>query len=149
MKRKYWLIALIVILGLSSVRAQDRPFGLGLMFGYPAGISLKYWIDDQQAVDGGITWSFYYGGYFQVHADYLRHAYVIDVSQGKLPFYYGIGARLGFGNYTRFGARVPLGIEYIIQNAPVDIFLEIVPGMEFLPDPDFSMEGAVGFRYFF
>lgn len=149
MKRMLCLLPLIFILGFNTVHAQDRPFGLGLMFGYPTGISLKYWLDDKQAVDGGITWSFYHDGYFQVHSDYLRHAYVIDVNTGKLPFYYGIGARLGFGHNVHFGARVPLGIEYIFQNEPIDIFFELVPGMEFLPEPDFSFESVIGFRYFF
>ncbi len=140
---------MILLLGSAGVRAQDRPFGMGLMFGYPTGISFKYWIDDKQAIDGGFTWSFYHNGYFQVHTDYIRHAYVIDVNKGKLPFYYGLGARLGFGSHFRFGARVPLGIEYIFENEPIDIFFELVPGMEFLPEPNFSFESAIGFRYFF
>ncbi|MDD5508586.1 MAG: hypothetical protein PHD25_09735 [Bacteroidales bacterium] len=149
MKNRLWLLSLIVILGITKVSAQDRPFGLGLMFGSPTGISFKYWIDDKQAFDGGVTWSLYHDGYFQFHADYLRHSYVIDVSKGKLPFYYGLGARLGFGHNFHFGARVPLGIEYIFQNEPVDLFFEVVPGMEFLPEPAFSFESVIGFRYFF
>lgn len=149
MKRNVLITLVILMLGFTSAHAQSRPFGLGLMFGAPTGLTAKYWIDETQGLDFGAAWSFYHSGYFRLHGDYVRHAYLIDVPKGKFPLYYGIGARVGFGNDFRMGARVPVGLEYIFENEQLDIFFELVPGLDFIPETDFVMEGAFGIRYFF
>jgi hypothetical protein len=149
MKRTILISAVILLLGFTSAHAQSRPFGLGLMFGAPTGLSAKYWIDDTQGIAGGAAWSFFYAGYFRIHADYLRHFYLIDVPSGKFPLYVGAGARFGFGNDFRLGARIPVGLEYIFKDENLDLFFELVPGMDFVPGTDFLMEGALGIRYYF
>ena len=59
-------------------------------------------------------WSFVDEGAFHIHGDYIFHNFnLIRISGGKLPFYYGIGARIKTANKTRFGVRVPLGLAYI------------------------------------
>jgi hypothetical protein len=82
--------------------------------------------------------------------DYLLHSFrLIDVPEGKLPFYYGIGGRLKTSDKTRLGVRVPLGLAYLFQTAPIDIFLEVVPILDFIPKTDFRINAALGARYYF
>jgi hypothetical protein len=37
----------------------------------------------------------------------------------------------------------------LLDRAPVEIFLEIVPGLDLIPGTDFDLDGAIGARYYF
>ncbi len=133
-----------------SVKAQDSGFGLGLYLGEPTGIGYKAWVSSNGAVAGAVAWSFAGAGHMHIHADYHRHSFsLIEVDQGQLPVYYGLGAKIVFQNDPVFGARIPLGLNYIFGDAPLDIFAEIVPGLEFIPITQFDLAGGVGIRIFF
>jgi len=145
----------------SMVLAQDNDFGLGIILGEPTGVSAKLWLSRKSAVDGAIAWSFVDTDHLHLHGDYLWHNYdIIDIEEGKLPIYYGIGARIRFEsksghtahstkNKSRFGVRGAIGIEYIFATAPFDLFFELAPIMDLIPGSDFSLNAALGFRYFF
>jgi len=45
--------------------------------------------------------------------------------------------------------RIPLGINYIFEKVPLDIFLEFVPLLDLVPGTNFRLKGAVGIRYYF
>jgi hypothetical protein len=150
MKKKLALWSIIIMLGTASVSAQDSGFGAGVMFGQPTGISLKMWMTDATALDAGVAWSFYNNGYFRVHVDFLMHKHqFIEVSEGNLAGYIGVGPKLGFGNDFVIGVRVPLGFDYMFEGAPVDIFLEVAPGLDLTPATKGFVEGGLGVRYFF
>ena len=57
--------------------------------------------------------------------------------------------RLKFSIDVTLGVRVPLGLAYIFSDEPIDIFLEIVPILDLLPQTDFTISAAIGGRYFF
>lgn len=148
--RTKFLMLLFVLVFLSTVKAQSSGVGLGLIVGEPTGISFKYWTGSTTAIDAALAWSFIDGGAFHIHGDYLFHNMrLISVPEGTLPFYYGIGARIKTANETKLGVRVPLGLAYLFQSAPVDIFLEIVPILDLTPKTDFAINAALGARYFF
>jgi len=148
-KIKY-IIVLLSVFFLSNINAQSKGIGLGLIIGEPTGISFKYWTGSTTAFDAALAWSFIDEGAFHIHGDYIFHNMrLISVPEGTLPFYYGIGARIKTANDTKLGVRVPLGLAYLFSNAPVDIFLEIVPILDFTPKTDFSINAAIGARYFF
>ena len=150
MKKKITLIALIAILATGGVFAQDSGFGAGLIIGNPTGLSLKKWTGESSAFAAGIAWNFNDNGFFNIHVDYLKHNFnLISVSKGKIAFYYGLGAKLGFGNDFRLTARVPLGLDYMFESSPFDIFVEVVPGLGILPSLDFDWDAGIGVRYFF
>jgi hypothetical protein len=145
------LVAIIFLLVfVSAGKAQINGIGLGLIVGEPTGISGKIWTGSSTAFDGGLAWSFIDENAFQIHADYLFHNIrLITVSEGKLPFYYGIGARLKTASEIQLGVRVPLGLAYLFQNVPIDIFVEVVPILDLIPKTDFQINAALGARYFF
>lgn len=146
--KKSILIAVIAVLSI-GLSAQDTGFGAGLLIGEPTGLSAKYWLSSNDALDGGVAWSMT-NGWFHIHADYIRHFFdVIPVEVGQLPLYAGIGARIGFGTDVIIGARIPLGINYLFEDYPLDIFLEVVPGILLTPDTKFDMGGGIGVRYWF
>jgi len=143
-------LCLIILLFINNISAQNRGAGLGLIIGEPTGFSFKYWLSSTTAVDAALAWSFVDNGAFHIHADYILHSFdLIRVPEGKMPFYYGIGGRIKTSDDARLGVRVPLGLAYLFQKAPVDIFLEVVPILDLTPKTDFRINAALGARYFF
>jgi hypothetical protein len=133
-----------------SKKIQDSILGLGVVLGEPTGISLKKWVGDIIAINGAAAWSFGRKDAFQIHADFLFHKFgLFEVGEGKLPLYYGIGTRVKFETDSKVGARIPVGVNYIFENEPLDIFLEIVPILDLAPSTKFDLNGAIGIRFFF
>ena len=125
-------------------------FGAGIMLGEPTGISLKSWLTKNNAWDAGIAWGMGKDGALHLHGDYLWHKYdFIKVEKGRLPLYYGVGARVLFADDARIGIRGVIGLDYIFARTPLDIFLEIAPVFDIVPGTDLSVNGALGIRYFF
>lgn len=157
------ILLLIVECSYAAVPQAKYKYGLGIIIGEPTGISGKFWLNKKEAYDGGISWRF--GDYFNIHADYLYHNYnVFDeaVIKGLLPLYYGFGGRVIFDNEHRyrkhyedkdydiiFGARAIAGLEYLVPEAPLDIFLELAPVINLIPEIDLDITGGLGIRFLF
>jgi len=132
--------------------APEHRFGAGVILGEPIGASLKYWLTEKIALDGAAAWSFWDQDNFEFHADVLFHKFDwIPVSQGKLPVYFGGGFRVKLqdNDDDRFGVRGPVGISYMFENVPVDIFVEVGPVIDFTPSVRGGVTGGIGARYWF
>lgn len=130
----------------------SRPTGLGMMIGEPTGISFKHWVSYKNAFDAGFAWSFAgRGDELHVHADYLWHTPLrsSDEAVRRTSFYIGVGGRMRFEGDTRVGARVPLGFAHFIKDTPLDVFFEVAPILDIVPETDMSANGGIGLRYFF
>lgn len=130
---------------------QPGDFGFGAMLGAPTGLSLKYWLNETAAIDGALAWHFGDNSQFQIHTDYLWHLPIsgVTVPNGKLPFYVGAGLRVIAGDHSNAGIRIPLGLSYLVERAPVEVFAEVVPVVKFAPDTEGDIDGAIGVRYYF
>ncbi len=150
----FLLIGSFMVVNTQTVNAQQNNdggnFGIGVMLGEPTGISMKLWNNNRSAFGFGAAWSFGAHDALHVHGDYLLHSWFSDVEQGSLAFYYGIGARLLLTDPdSKAGIRVPFGLNYQIQDAPVDVFIEAVPLLNLTPSTNFDGNGALGIRYYF
>ncbi len=156
MNRKI-VVALAAVVLCISIAAADHPdgFGLGLMGGDPAGLSLKVYTGYRTAVDAGLGYSYFYRGTaLSIHADALWHTRsVVDEDDGYLPFYIGVGgrAKLPAPNWPmRLGVRIPLGVEYVFPAFPLGLFFEVVPVFDLTPWNDWwDGSSSIGFRYYF
>lgn len=138
----------------SAVAAGDntRGFGLGLMAGEPSGLSAKLWTGSRTALDLGLAWSLSKDSGAAVHLDYLWHVHdMTKTGKGIMPFYYGLGLRFRARDDQDgdFGVRIPLGLNYLFARSAFDVFIEVVPVLDFVPDQKFSANLAIGGRYFF
>ena len=151
MKKLFYLLSALVIFSQFIVNAQDKGFGLGIILGEPTGVSAKLWTSSENAFDFAAAWSFQGDGHLLLQADYVWHIFrLIPVESGKLPFYVGVGGRVVFAEDDAvIGVRVPLGLDYMFSNAPVDIFVELVPILDLAPSTDFDFNGGIGARYWF
>lgn len=155
----------IVALGTAHA-GPKKGLGIGIIIGEPTGLSLKKWISNDRAIDGGIAWSFSENDSMHLHADYLIHRFDLFASpdvKGRLPLYYGLGARIKLkeGNDEKgrekkkndddvlMGIRVPFGISYLLTDTPIDLFAEIVPVLNVFPATDFDFNVSFGARFYF
>lgn len=145
----------LVLLGFvfsNEVRAQKDGFGLGVIIGEPTGPSFKVWTSGKTAIDGALAWSLEGNNDLHIHADYLFHEFAVaKVEKGKFPLYYGIGGRIRFhdGNQDdEVGVRVPVGMAYLFDNSPLELFFEIVPIVNLTPDTELDFNGGVGARFY-
>lgn len=131
--------------------SQDRGFGLGILLGEPTGMSMKGWVSSSTAIDAGVAWSFHHEGSFHLHADYLFHSFDVFKTQDKIPLYYGIGGRIKTGRNqdTRLGLRMVVGVDYLFQHAPFDIFVELAPILDLTPATEAQVNAGIGGRFWF
>lgn len=143
------ILGLMMILA-KPITAQDHGFGMGIILGEPTGLSAKLWTSGDNAFDFAAAWSFKGDGHLLLQADYVWHFFnLMPVPSGKLPLYIGIGGRVILADDPRFGIRIPIGIDYLFADAPIDVFLELVPILDLSPETDFGVGGGIGIRYWF
>lgn len=156
----------LITLGFLAQPAIAQPSGIGLGAQLatsnaggqaPVGLSLKSWINDRQAVTGST--SFLVGddepsspqSFWIIEANYLFHNFQpVDVEEGDLGLYIGPGVQFTVNEAADndFALRAPLGINYIFEDTPADVFVEMAPTLQ-LTDPTLlRFDGAIGFRYF-
>ena len=132
---------------------QPSSFSAGIIFGEPTGASLKYWFNDTMAIDGAIGFSTHDESDLYLHSDVLWHNFdLIPVSRGALPVYLGVGGLVRSrddDHDNQVGIRVPVGISYLFDNAPVEVFAEVGPALDVAPDVRGEVTGGIGVRYRF
>ena len=164
MFRKILLAVAAILLLSPAANAQGpegRTFGLGLCLGEPAGVTAKYWLDSNHAVDAAVGWGYFPHQGLSIYADYLYNLYTL-VDAGSVPFdllfYFGVGGKVGFWQHKDrdkggigIGVRVPFGLTMVFTSAPFDVFFEITPSIGFgAPDPVwFDLDGCIGGRFYF
>ena len=148
--RIVYILAVLFSLYLAKpVAGQDSGPGIGIVVGEPTGIAFKQWVGKSNAIDAALAWSFVNSSSLYLHADYLWHNFnLIEIEEGRFPIYWGVGGRLKFTKDIRVGVQVPLGISYIFNNTPLDVFLEIRPTLDLIPGTEFTVSGGIGVRYY-
>ena len=145
MKNIYLLISAVLLLP-SFCSAGDK-YEVGIIIGEPTGISAKQNLGGNKAVAAAAGWSFSGEKSLSLHSDYLWFRNdVIKVEKGRLPLYYGVGARLKLQDRSVIGARFPVGLQYFFQGGKFTCFLEIAPILDLLPNTEFGLNAAIGFR---
>lgn len=161
--------------GRSSFEA-NKTFGLGIELGEPDGLTGKVFLSPAGAIDFGLGYiydHYYYGDGVNLYADYLWHPVSLASTPSfELPFYVGAGLRYWDFHYcvttggttvcdyggSTVGIRIPFGIAFDFNNKPLDIFLQLVPTLDFVRGDyynrygdrsHFGIDGSVGVRFWF
>ncbi len=161
MKQKFRALAVAALLACSSAAYANpvRPLGLGVIFGEPTGLTLKYWTHSNQALSFGVAYSF--GNSVTFIGDYLWH-FLNAFSSGRrnsvaseFTPYLGVGGVIFFKDERRYsrstnlGIRIPLGIEFRPVHPPIGVYLELVPAVAVAPSVYGFVQGGIGIRYYF
>ena len=152
MKKVILLVSMVLLFCSVKSYSQEKGFGLGVMIGEPTGISGKYWLNETNALDFSLAYSFVHDkSAVSLHGDYLFHLPHLIKSELNLPFYYGFGGRIHFNNKSKstIGARGVAGIMWIPNSLPIDTFFEIAPVFNLFPETSLQLDLAIGCRYYF
>jgi hypothetical protein len=149
MKRIFILISLLFLL-TNTTHSQYKKFGLGIILGEPTGLNAKLKTSFYNSFNFAAAWSFKEDEHLLLQTDYVWYNFdLIKVESGKLPLYFGVGGRIIFFREPLVGVRVPVGLNYQFENAPIDIFAELVPVLDVLPSTKFNFAGGLGVRFWF
>ena len=150
----------------------NKTFGLGLELGEPTGLTGKVFVSPKGAIDFGVGYIYdyyYYGDGVHLYGDFLYHPVSLVSAQAfELPLYVGGGLRYwnfrycfqGLCDYggSALGIRVPVGIAFDFNNTPLDIFIQLVPTLDFAYGDYYNrfrdrtylgIDLSVGLRYYF
>lgn len=149
MKKLLGAVFFLAVLIPSAQAAQAGKLSGGVVIGDPIGPTLKYWMTDTQALD--VTIGFEDDPVF--FADYLWHSFrlVPQPSGGKVGLYAGVGPWFQVTDHgdDKVAARVPFGINFLMNKAPIEFFAELAPVFQFSPDSDSDVDAGVGVRFLF
>jgi hypothetical protein len=138
----------LIVTSSAQAIGSAGDLGLGFSIGQPIGLTGKYWIDNRLAVDAGA--GYHISGNFSLNSDILYHMpYGVNVAQGRMPFYFGVGMRALLGKDDELGIRIPVGASYMLPSDPIELYAEFAPVIEFTGDVDMGLDGGVGVRFYF
>lgn len=156
-------LAVFLFVSVSEVLARSDPYGprsrrlgVGLHVGEPMAATIKGYLFERLAIQGMMGYSLAEEG-LNIIADATYDIMDVPIRSGRstLPFYAGVGFKLGFDEggaddgETIAALRFPLGLSLQLRDDPLEFFLELGPGVQFTPNTDFDMTGGVGARYYF
>lgn len=146
-------------IAILSSTASAAGFSLGAIIGEPTGLSAKQELSSGNAVAAAAAWSLSDDESLQIHVDYLFNQRGLNTPaelRGSSRWYWGLGARFKVSDDDNnsdkddiAGIRVPFGINFYPQTVPLELFGEVVPSLDVVPDSDFDLDLAVGLRYRF
>ncbi len=160
------LLLIATVLVANQASAQGN-IGVGMQVGDATGITGKAWLGADDAVQIGLGLQpLHYGGPV-LSADWLHEIVEADREYFHLGLHLGLGAGLGWshggcyrdawgarwcedGSFTRASLRVPVGFDVMLAAAPVELFIELIPGVQITPSTGRpELGGVLGGRFYF
>ncbi|MFP4287642.1 MAG: hypothetical protein ACLFQS_00175 [Bacteroidales bacterium] len=155
MKKLRFILAILLITVVLPLSAQDYSSSIGVRGGFFSGVSGKFFIDNEDAIE--VVGALHYSGLL-VAGMFQRHANAFDAP--GLNWYYGGGVHLGFyemgstpwyddesGNVSTLGLNGVLGLEYKIEEIPFTVGIDITPAFNLVGHTGYWMSGGVTLRY--
>jgi hypothetical protein len=149
MKKLLLTLFVLSIVATQVFAGQSGKLGLGITAGDPFGPTLKYWLSEDSAVDLGV--GFNHDGL--IYADYLWHKWGLATQSetGRVGLYAGIGGQFENERHgdDEMSARLPLGVNFLFNRSPLELFAELIPVFQFTPEGDFDLDAVIGVRVYF
>ncbi|MCB1153211.1 MAG: hypothetical protein H6684_02620 [Deltaproteobacteria bacterium] len=163
------VVIAIALVSPSLAQAQNRPFGLGIVVGAPTGLTAKYFVSPQGALDMDLAYDFV-DDRLWFSTDYLFHFndVITDSSTVELHPYLGGGGVMAIdqgddddddhGRHDHdddddddfnVGVRFTGGLAFYFPQPHLELFADVSPGMWLIPETDFHIGAVLGLRYFF
>lgn len=148
MKKLICLIALT----LTTHSWAEGNNGVGVVFGDPSGLTLQHKINNQQFAD--FYFAYTWDSEWIFMGDYKFHLNGIFGESTPVVPYAGLGAYLKIEDKKHdddvaLGVRIPIGIDWRIENSPIVLFGELVPALRVVKSTDGDFQLGLGGRFFF
>lgn len=164
--KKAVLIIILAMFSFGTLSAQspkNRDLGFGIVIGDPLGLTLKYWMERDFALNAYLGSSYF--GAARLGADFLWH---FEPFRSKMfNLYAGPGITIGLGDeggviykkkndnwYYRdegsvgIGVRGMFGLNFVPRNTPLEIFVEVGTMIGMIPDFGAGFDSAIGIRFY-
>ncbi|MFZ9885872.1 MAG: hypothetical protein ACO3JL_00100 [Myxococcota bacterium] len=155
--------------GASRVSPMGRTFGVGLQVGAPTALTGKFVLGhDRAAVVGvGAGYGFFLDPAMSLHADYLYYPSSLFRNETlQLSWFIGVGGWAALYQSGRYNfvvpgvtywfnspvflaARVPIGVNLALREAPLEFYLEGDPALSVFPIVSFGLGFSAGARFYF
>lgn len=80
------------------------------------------------------------GGFLEIHNP-------LSVNGSELSWYYGAGGYIALGEVTGIVPSGIIGLEYVLDDSPVNLFIDAIPSIFIGGGSTFQLNGAIGARY--
>ena len=151
--RTLLLFPVLLALCATSAKSQTEGFALGAQLFSPTGITAKATLSKNAAITGLIGFNINeFNNTISLQTNLILNGNKdsFNIESGFLRSYYGIGVNFIFqeNSDAGIGFRVPLGIQYELQDQPLEIYMDIAPTINIEPNSAFFLSSSMGFRYF-
>jgi len=156
MKRRIIIVFMLAVLSLASY-GQDYRTSLGLRAGLPYGLTVKYFLNKHNALEGVLA--------ARWQGVIVTGLYENEHQTGKYPglnWFWGLGGHIGFWGADEnpnleptysgsvIGVDAILGIEYTFDEIPLNLSLDILPSVNLIGHTGWGgINGAISIRYVF
>lgn len=149
------MLAITIIIFSSATHSlvgQDYKSAVGLRAGTNFTLSYKQFISESSAFEGfgGITRT---GGQSLLTAGVFYEIHNVVTSDiPNLKWYYGGGAFIALGREnisSNFALAAITGLEYVLETAPINLFIDATPYVSLTNDAAFDIEANIGARFIF
>lgn len=158
------VLLIIFLFGINNLSQAQYYTGIGIRGGFASGLTVKHFLDanNANAIEGII--SSRYKGYTITGLYEFQKSFRDSRLQIPLDWFIGLGAHAGYykvGDYRNpqqefytenvisIGVDGILGIEYIIMAVPFSIGIDLKPYFDFLNPGPGSFDTALTIRYTF
>lgn len=153
-------VLLLSILGLllsaasENAMAQESKFGAGAQLLNPTGLTAKYNINEYISVTALTSFrisEFNNSLIMQANLLFKERELTRNVESGDLYPYYGGGIQFAFNEVGSdpVSIRVPVGIEYILEENPIGFYMDIAPTIDLSPGIAIYLGSSLGARFYF
>lgn len=154
MNYKKILFTVLFMAAAVSLKAQEQGFALGANLFSPTGANIKVTFNESVAFTGVVSFNLNdYNNQLGLQANIIKNGdkNQFNLESGLLRSYFGGGVNLHFPEFGKssFGLRVPVGIEYLLEGQPLEIYMDIAPSLDLSPNTGFYFGSSMGVRYYF
>lgn len=147
------MLSLVLLNASALTTVPSSGISIGIVIGDPTGLSLKFWGIGQNSalqlhVGGG---GFIAPADLSVSGSLLFHALL--TRETPVNGYLGVGAyagvKTGKNDQAVIGIMVPLGLEFIFTEIPLDLFIEVPPVIGFTTEGEVKpgLAFGIGLRF--
>lgn len=148
---RWVLLSILMTVFAAGASAQDGRFGLGIQVGNPTGVTGKHHFGGRPLfIDWAVGFSLFEGRGLNTHLDFLWQPNITTFDRAKMDLYFGVGPQLFAHNDDLWiGVRAPLGLDFVFDRVPIEVFVEVAAGLWIIEDVDFNIDAGAGFRWWF
>lgn len=147
------IICIFCVAGFTSLSFAAGKHAGGVMLGEPTGLNYRYQYKDNIFIESGLDYRL--GDRTNIYGSYNLIAPKSLLVFGQVTkWYYGVGARLKTKekddkDETFVGARGAVGLLYTPKSQPFELFAQVAPVFNLIPETSLDLDFNIGARFVF